>query len=292
MRKITLIALVAALLISVAACHKDKKTQQLAALDEAYKSGVLTREEYDARKQAVLAQPNAPGAPAPPAAPAQPDAAGAPSPEQMQAAPTPFGAMPSAPASSAAAPPTPEQMPAAPAPSGAIPSAPASSAAPPPPPAGHVPRSPAPAPAPPVQPPVSSRSNGADREEPEPAPLAGCEDAESKGGGAKGVQVRFFPAPVEAVRRAASLALKNLDFTIHVDAAHQMEASKRRRLSALVGGGGERLFLRFESAQRSGQSGTRVTGETRKSIVGILAQKSWTSAVLAQIACNLRTGRY
>ena len=65
-----------------------------------------------------------------------------------------------------------------------------------------------------------------------------------------------------------------------------------RRLSALVGGGGERLYLRFESAQKGGQSGTRVTGETRRSIVGILAQKSWTSAVLAQIACNLRTGRY
>jgi hypothetical protein len=150
----------------------------------------------------------------------------------------------------------------------------------------------APAAPPPVQPPVSSQSGGAGGEEAEPAPLSGCEDAESKAGGAKGVQVRFFPAPVEAVRKAAELALKNLDFTIHVDAAHQMEASKRRHLSAVVGGGGEKLYLRFESAQKGGQNGTRVTGETRKSIVGILAQKSWTSAVLAQIACNLRTGRY
>jgi hypothetical protein len=70
-----------------------------------------------------------------------------------------------------------------------------------------------------------------------------------------------------------------------------MEASKRRHVSAVVGAGGERLILRFESAQRGGQSGTRVTGETKKSFVGRLAQKTWTTAVLAQIACNLRTGR-
>jgi len=281
MRKTTLIALVAALLISVAACHKDKKTEQLAALDEAYKSGVLTREEYNARKQAITAQPNAPGA----AVPAQPDAAAPPAPAQTGAPPAPDGAMPSAPATSAA-PPAPEQTQGVPAPHGATPSAPATSAAPPPAPAGHVP------PAPAAPPPVSTRTDGAGREEPEPAPLGGCEDAESQAGGAKGVQVRFFPAPVEAVRKAAELALKNLDFIIHVDAAHQMEASKRRHLSAVVGGGGEKLYLRFESAQKGGQNGTRVTGETRKSIVGILAQKSWTSAVLAQIACNLRTGRY
>jgi hypothetical protein len=34
-----------------------------------------------------------------------------------------------------------------------------------------------------------------------------------------------------------------------------------------------------------------VTGETNKSFIGRLTQKSWTSAVLAQIACSLGGGR-
>jgi hypothetical protein len=105
------------------------------------------------------------------------------------------------------------------------------------------------------------------------------------------MQVRFFPAPLEAVRKAAALALQNLDFVIRVDAPHQMEATKRKHLSAVVGAGGEILLLRFESDQKGSQTLTRVTCETRRSFVGRLTQKTWTSAVLAQIACNLRSGR-
>ena len=104
------------------------------------------------------------------------------------------------------------------------------------------------------------------------------------------MQERFFPVSEEAVRKAAATAFADLDFIIQRDSGHEMEASKRRHLSALVGGGGERLILNFSRVQRGGQSGTRVLGETKKSIVGRLAQKSWTSAVLAQIACNLRAG--
>ena len=79
--------------------------------------------------------------------------------------------------------------------------------------------------------------------------------------------------------------------TIHRDSGHEMEASKRKHLSAVVGAGGERLILHFASSRKGGRGGTQVTGETKKSIVGRLSQKSWTAAVLAQIACNLRSGR-
>jgi hypothetical protein len=127
--------------------------------------------------------------------------------------------------------------------------------------------------------------------EPEPAPLAGCQDAESRAGGPSGVQERFFPASEDTVRQAALQAFTNLDFTIHSSTAHEMEASKRRHLSAVVGAGGERVILHFSSVHKGGQAGTRLTAETKKSIVGRLAQKSWTTAVLAQIGCNLRAGR-
>ncbi len=127
--------------------------------------------------------------------------------------------------------------------------------------------------------------------EPEPAPLPGCEDAEYKSGKVKGAQQRFYPAPVDSVKRAAGAALRSLDFNIHRDAGNEMEASKRRHMSAIVGAGGERLILHFAKAQQGNQAGTLVTGETRKSFVGRVAQKSWTNAVLAQIACHLRERR-
>lgn len=328
-----MIALAAALLAGATACHRNSQAEKLAALDDAYKSGVFTKEEYDARKQALLATPNA-AAPVPTPAPAPavkpsglPDGAtnaGGGAPAQADIPPVPAGAIPSAAVPPPAAPPVPAgaipgaavpspasarrvprspaappaqpqaQMP--PAPAGAIPSggapppasarqAPRSPAAPPAP-AGAIPGAAVPSPqSPPPQPQVFSQSNGADREEPEPAPLAGCRDAGSRSGGAKGVQERVFPASVEEVRKAASLALRNLDFVIHKDDSHEMEGSRRRHLGVVVGAGGERVILHYERAP----NGTRVTGETKKSLVGRLAQKTWTSAVLAQIACNLRT---
>ena len=288
------IALAVALTLSAAACHKDNKEAQLKALDSAYKSGVFTKEEYDAKKQALMGTPAAaPAAPAPaPAAP--PDASALAAEVLPSAAPAPS----SAPAqgwdvgSSSAAP----QAPAPPAQTAPAARQPAQTraAVPSPAPAARVPAAPPPRPSPPqavppqAAPAQAAPAPAAEAEEPEPTPLAGCQDAESKAGGPKGVQERFFPASEEAVRRAASVALTGLDFTIHRDSGHEMEASKRRHLSAVIGAGGERLILHFSQVRRGGQSGTWVTGETKKSIVGRLAQKSWTSAVLAQIACNLR----
>jgi hypothetical protein len=124
--------------------------------------------------------------------------------------------------------------------------------------------------------------------QPEPAPAAGCEDSESNAGKEKGVQERFYPAPIEAVKKATQAVLQNLDFAIHLDTSHDIEASKRRHISAIVGAGGERLLLHFEKARRGNQTGTLVKGETRKQLVGRIAQKSWTNAVLAQIGCQLR----
>jgi hypothetical protein len=128
--------------------------------------------------------------------------------------------------------------------------------------------------------------------EPEPAPLAGCQDAESRAGGPKGAMERFFPAPEAAVRSAANQALINLDFAIRRDAAHDIEANKRGHLNTVVGAGEEKLILHFTSAQQGGVRGTLVKGETKTGFVGKLTQKPWTSAVMAQIACNLRTARH
>ncbi len=118
--------------------------------------------------------------------------------------------------------------------------------------------------------------------------MAGCQDAESRAGGPNTVQERFFLASEDSVRQAALQAFANLDFTVHRNVEHEIEASKKRHLSVVIGAGGEKVTLHFANAKKNGQFGTKVTAETKKSFTGKLAQKSWTSAVLAQITCNLR----
>jgi len=213
--------LAVSLMLGATSCRRDHKAEQLAALDSAYQSGVFTKEEYEAKKLALMGTPLVP------------------------------------------APATTQGTRQGPAP-------------------GNTPST---APGSPVNPPAVTQGDEGD---PEPAPLTGCEDAGNKSDKVKGQRARFFPAPVSTVRKAALQALKNLDFDIHKDAANETEATKRRHIGVLVGAGGERLVLRFDAVQQGDQSGTRVTGETRKSKFGRLTQKSWTSAVLAQIACNLR----
>jgi hypothetical protein len=66
-------ALALALLTLAAGCHRDTREAQLKALEEAYKSGVFTKEEYDSKRQAILGTAAAaPAAPAPAAAAPQP----------------------------------------------------------------------------------------------------------------------------------------------------------------------------------------------------------------------------
>jgi hypothetical protein len=43
------IALLTVLLLAASACHRVDKNEQLAALDEAYKAGLLTKDEYGVR---------------------------------------------------------------------------------------------------------------------------------------------------------------------------------------------------------------------------------------------------
>jgi hypothetical protein len=52
-----------------------------------------------------------------------------------------------------------------------------------------------------------------------------------------------------------------------------------------------RLILHFEKSRQGDRPGTLVTGETKRNVVGRVTQKSWTNAVLAQIACHLRERR-
>ena len=277
---------VAALLVVSAACRKDNKAEQLAALENAYRSGVLTEGEYNAKRLALMgpapAKPTAPMAapvPAPPVANPVPPAPRSPSSDTV-AAPSQLPAPP---------PPQPAPQPAP----GQTPPHAATGAAPVPQPPRATPPLPPAHPEPPaVETRPTPQTGAAESEpEPEPQPLAGCEDAEYRSGNVKGARQRFYPAPIDSVKRAAGAALLSLDFNIHRDAGNEMEASKRRHIGAIVGAGGERLILHFAEAQQGGHAGTLVTGETRKSFVGRMAQKSWTNAVLAQIACHLRERR-
>ncbi len=233
------LAAVALLLIGVAGCRRDDKAAKVVALESAYGSGVFTKEEYDAKKAAIMGRPIPPAAAAPVAA--QP-------------------VLPPPPADIPQAPPTdpPRSRPAKASPFTATASAQPSK-------------------------PESPRADP----EPEPAPKAGCEEPEFKAGKEKGVQERFFPQSVSTVRKAAEAALKNLDFNIDKDSGNDLEATRRRHIGRLIGAGGERLLLHFEKSQKDNRTGTLVTGETKKRLVGRIAQKSWTNATLAQIACQL-----
>jgi hypothetical protein len=237
-RPVKLCAFVLVLLV-LAGCNRKSKADQLAALDRANKAGILTEDEYEAKRAAIEG-------PAPSAVP-EPPAAAPLSP-----------AIPPRDQPIAAASPAPEPIPAQDHPIGAA--APLQQGAPPP---------------------------KQEVDEPEPTPSQGCDDAEYKSK-KKGPQARFFAKPEAQVKKAALAALATLDFTVHKESGNDIEASKKRHASVIIGAGGERELLHFESAQEGGKRGTRVTGETKKSIVGRLAQKSWTAAVLAQIACNLK----
>ncbi len=264
-----LLCAAAALLFAVACNKEPNKAEQLAALDEAYKSGIMTREEYDA-KRAKLAPPPAPAAvptPAPAAPPSTPSA------------------IPVQPPVPEPTPPPPPQPP----PRSTAPGAKPKSAPPlPPPPVtsrpepGHGDAPPAPpSPRPAAPPPVAESDEAA------PAPLPGCSDAEYSANTEKGPQQRFFAYPPARVHKAALSALESMDFVIHKDNKDEIEASKRRKVGLLLHGG-ERFLLRFQDFKQGGQKGTMVVGETKKNFVGRLGQKSWTNAVLAQTACELR----
>jgi hypothetical protein len=147
---------------------------------------------------------------------------------------------------------------------------------------------------PPAASPSASPEGGsiAPANEAEPAPLPGCENAEYKSGGKKGAVEEFFAAPPEVVRRAALSALDSLDFDVQENANDSIEAKKKRHIGAVVGAGGERVILTFQKAEQAGRSGTRVIGETKKNFFGHVSQRTWTDAVLAQIACQLRESRH
>jgi hypothetical protein len=250
------IALLTLSLLATSACshpgqHVDKN-EQLAALDEAYQANLLTKDEYDAKKLAITGV-------SPFLAPASASAPAADSSESS----TPLVLASQPKAQKASSPPRGQ----------ALASATGISATSSAPPVAVSPKESAP-------PPINLHSN-------EPAPLAGCADAEYKSGGQKGTEERFFAASPDTVRNAALSALDSLDFNIHKKSNKEIEASKKRHLGAIVGAGGELVVLTFEPSKRGDTSGTRVTGRTKKHIVGYMAQRTWTDAVLAEMACKL-----
>jgi hypothetical protein len=256
------IVLPAALLLFASACHHVDKTERLAALDDAYQAGLMTKDEYEAKKLAITgaASSSAPPSSGPVVIPAP----AAPSSSPSVTAPA-LASGPTAQRTTALDQPARPLSTAPPTASSAAPAAAASSTA--------------------ASPPSNLHAN-------EPGPLPGCEDAEYKSGGQKGTEERFFAAPPDAVRRAALAALESLDFNIRKKSKKEIEGSRNRHLGAIVGAGGERVILTFEGSERRGTSGTRVTGRTKKHIVGYMAQRTWTDAVLAKMACKLsQSGR-
>jgi len=286
MKNTGLIAVIAMLVLGTTACTKDRKPEQLAALENAYQSGVLSKQEYDAKRLALMG-------PAPAAKPAPPPL-------------TPPAEVPSA------APATPAQPPVEPpalrkttvvARVQAVAKQPVALPAKA---AQHTPTAtsvaqperglPSPAmpavkepglPAVQTRPALQSVTAG----KAEPVPPGECADTGSEPGSGKEGHQRFYTAPLDEVKRAARAAFTRLDFNLHKDVGNDMEASKQRHISAVVGAGGERLTLHFEQFQQDNRTGTLVTGDTRKSFVGRITQKSWTNAVLAQIACQLAAWR-
>jgi hypothetical protein len=229
---------VAVVLLVAVGCEHPDKADQLAALNNAYQSGLLTKDEYDAKRLALTGETVAVSQ------------ASAPNPAQA-AVPTPKAIVR--------------------------------------PPAHGSPVLPRHKSARPAAAPITATvpTSGTEAGESGPAPLAGCDDAEYKSGGQKGAQERFFAASPETVRRAAAAALGSLDFDIRKNSNKEIDASKRRHIGAIVGAGGERVILTFKETDHAGQSGTQVIGQTKKSFLGHMAQKTWTDAVLAQMACKL-----
>ncbi len=285
MKNTWLMAVVVMLVLGTAACRKDNKPEQLAALDNAYQSGVITKQEYDAKRLALLgpapvAQPAIPPA-NPPAVPpaAAPATVEAPVPPAVDAATQHKTAV------AARAKPQPAAQTRTSQHTAAAPNV----------------VQPEPGPPSPAVPPVREPGPAAMQTKPdfqsatagkaEPPQPGGCADTGAESGSGKEAQQRFYAAPMDEVKRAAAAAFRSLDFNLHKDSGNEMEASKQRHISALIGVGGERLTLHFEPFQLGNRAGTLVTGETRKSFVGKITQKSWTSAVLAQIVCQLRARR-
>lgn len=148
------------------------------------------------------------------------------------------------------------------------------------------PATPAPAPAPAT---ATSKATGAAAGSDEPAPVKACEEAENHERSDAGLLSRFYPLPEPQVKKAALDALQILDFTVHGEAGNEIDATRKRtKKGAIVGAGGERVTLRIEAITQDGKAGTMVTGATAIPKTGVFAGKSWTGAVLAQIACNLK----
>ena len=126
-----------------------------------------------------------------------------------------------------------------------------------------------------------------DQKKDEPATTAGCEAKEIKSGKEKGLQQRFYAAPLPKVKEALLGALAALEFKVKKDKDNEISAQKARHMGVFVGSGGETVNLKLAEGEEDGKKGTKVDGETKKGFVGRAGQKSWTNAVLDQTSCML-----
>lgn len=124
-----------------------------------------------------------------------------------------------------------------------------------------------------------------EKKDSDPAPTPGCASTEIKSGKEKGLQKRFYEAPLPKVKEALLGALAALEFNVKKDAGNEISAQKARHMGVFVGSGGETLNLKLAEGEEDGKKGTVIEGETKKGFVGRAGQKSWTNAVLDQTAC-------
>jgi hypothetical protein len=215
------IVFVAATFLVINACNRSSKPDPQAALDDAFRAGLLTKDEYDAKRgdivaasaaasASVAAAVKAPVATAPNAAPAAPS---------LTASET----------GRSSSPPSPPTQPAATAAPGAKAAASTAVSAPKRPEPNEVAEDKITAPTtkegPESSPDATHEITPA--KEPAPAPLKGCEDEEFKSGGQKS-ESRFFAASPETVHRAAVSALESMDFNIRKNTGKEIEANKKR----------------------------------------------------------------
>jgi hypothetical protein len=93
-----------------------------------------------------------------------------------------------------------------------------------------------------------------------------------------------FQQPAAVVQSAAVDVLVTTGFDIKKSEPLYIEGFRPRKVGMLVGSGGETVGIWLEAL---GSSRTRVHVDTAKSLVGVVGQKNWDDAILAELEKSL-----
>jgi hypothetical protein len=93
-----------------------------------------------------------------------------------------------------------------------------------------------------------------------------------------------FQQPAAVVQQATVDALVATGFDIKKSDPLYVEGYRPRKVGMLVGSGGETVGVWLEAL---GSSRTRIHVDTAKSLVGVVGQKNWDDAILAELDKSL-----